>query len=347
MLCARLFAPNDMRLIDMEKPTAGPGQVVCKVVKCGMCGTDHSIYTGAASFMDIVHFPMTFGHEWSGVVVELGEGVTDLKLGDRVVGDTAVACGVCKECLLGNYLHCKNSQAVGTVNAWDGGYAEYILFPARHLFKIPDNVSFDNGAMVEPAATALYSVIKSGLKIGETILIHGTGPIGIMAAKQAKLHGAAKVIITGRKEYKLDMALKFGADAAINTTKESLTDTVMQLTNGDGVDRVVDAAGSVDLFRESLKLTKLGGVISLVAFYEGASLDGFNLDDLVFGDLTITGVPGSFGMYQPVLNMMGAGMLDFTPLISARYKLSEANQAMADMGAKNDTRIKFMMDVEE
>jgi threonine dehydrogenase-like Zn-dependent dehydrogenase len=168
-----------------------------------------------------------------------------------------------------------------------------------------------------------------------------------MAAKQAKLHGAAKVIITGRKEYKLNMALKFGADAAINTTRESVTDTVMQLTEGKGVDRVVDAAGSVDLFRESIRITKLGGVISLVAFYEGSVLDGFNLDDLVFGDLTIVGVPGSYGMYQPVLNMMGAGMLDFAPLISARYKLNEANQAMSDMGTKNDTRIKFIMDVEE
>ncbi|MHB1001615.1 MAG: zinc-dependent alcohol dehydrogenase [Armatimonadota bacterium] len=347
MLAARLYAPNDMRLEDIAISKPGPGQAVCKVIRCGMCGTDHSIYTASASFMDMIRYPMTFGHEWSGVVTDIADDVVDLKLGDRVTGDTSVSCGKCKDCFHGNYNYCKHGQAVGTVNAWDGAYAEYILFEARHLYKLPDNVSFDNGAMVEPAATGLYSVVRSGLKLGETILIHGTGPIGIMAAKQAKLMGASKVIITGRKEYKLDMAKSFGADYTINTTEVSMSDAVKDITKGEGVNRIVDAAGSVDLFRESLKLTKLGGVISLVAFYEGQLLANLNLDDIVFRDLTIVGVPGSFGMYPIVLNLMEAGMLDLTPLISAKYKLTDVNQGMADMSSRNDKRIKFMIDVAE
>ncbi len=345
MLSARLFAPGDMRLIEMDIPTPGPGQAVCKVIRCGMCGTDHSIYTGAASFMDMIRYPMTFGHEWSGTVVSFADDVVDLEIGDRVVGDTCITCGKCKNCLNGKYNHCKQGQAVGTVNAWDGAYAEYILFDARHLYKLPDNVSFDNGAMVEPAATGLYAVVKSGLKLGETVMIHGTGPIGIMAAKQAKLMGAAKVIITGRKEYKLNMAKQFGADYAINTTTDSLSEAVMDITNGDGVDRLIDAAGSVTLFRDSMKLVKLSGVISIVAFYEGQLLQSLNLDDIVFGDLTLVGVSGNVSMYQTVLNLMESGMMNFTPLISARYKLEEVNKAMEDMSTKNDKKIKFMIDV--
>lgn len=136
---------------------------------------------------------MTPGHEWSGIVDKIGEGITGLAPGDRVTGDSIVSCGACYECLNGKYDHCPDLQAVGTIRTWDGAYADYILMPARHLFKLPSNVSFDNAAIVEPAAIALNSVILAGVTVGDRVLVHGTGPIGIAAAKLAKLAGATKV----------------------------------------------------------------------------------------------------------------------------------------------------------
>jgi 2-desacetyl-2-hydroxyethyl bacteriochlorophyllide A dehydrogenase len=292
----------------------------------------------------MVKFPMTLGHEWSGVVEQIGTGVTNVKPGDRIVGDTGVSCGSCYECVMGNYGKCKSIHPVGTINAIDGAYSEYILMPARHLFHLPDNVSFDNGAMVEPAATALYSVVQADVKIGQTVLVLGSGPIGIAAAKLAKLCGASKVGIAARKDFKLKKALELGVDIAINTTKTSLADGIKQSFGDWGVDKIIEASGSTELFKESLNLINLGGIISVVAFYE-RMVDNFDIDRFVFGDVKIHAVGGSLGMYKPTLRLMAAGMLDMSSLITGRYKLSQARQALDDMQTMGDTRIKSMLDI--
>ncbi len=347
MKAVRIYGPNDARLVDVPTPEPGPGEALCKVVRSGICGTDYSIYTGEFSFVKsgAVKFPMTPGHEWSGVVEEVGSGVENLKPGDRVVGDTMVSCGTCYDCLMGQYGHCWKLRCVGTINTWDGAYAEYILMPARHLFHLPDNVSFDQGAMIEPAATALYAVTLAGVKAGDTVLVQGSGPIGIMAARLSKLAGAAKVIITGRKEFKLRVALNLGIDAAINVTEVPLDQAIRAHAGDWGVDRVIEASGSTELFRESLNLIKPGGTIAVVAFYE-QMVDGFDIDRFVFGDVTIRGVAGSLGMYMPILKLMSSGMLDFGSLITGRYRLDEAPRALQHMKEKSETRIKLMIDIE-
>ncbi|MHB9071298.1 MAG: zinc-dependent alcohol dehydrogenase [Sedimentisphaerales bacterium] len=346
MQVARLFGSNDLKLIEMPKPVPVLGEALCKVMRTGVCGTDYAIYTGEFSFVKngMVKFPMTLGHEWSGVVEQIGTGVTNVKPGDRIVGDTGVSCGSCYECVMGNYGKCKSIHPVGTINAIDGAYAEYILMPARHLFHLPDCVSFDNGAMVEPAATALYSVVQADVKIGETVLVLGSGPIGIAAAKLAKLCGASKVGIAARKDFKLKKALELGVDVAINTTKTSLADGIKQSFGDWGVDKIIEASGSIELFKESLNLINLGGIISVVAFYE-KMVDKFDIDKFVFGDVKIHAVGGSLGMYKPTLRLMAAGMLDMSSLITGRYTLSHARKALDDMQAMGDTRIKSMLDI--
>ncbi|MHB9070983.1 MAG: zinc-dependent alcohol dehydrogenase [Sedimentisphaerales bacterium] len=345
MQVARLFGPGDLKLIEISTPTPGLGEALCKVIRAGICGTDHAIYTGEFSFVKngMVKFPMTLGHEWSGVVELVGSGVTNVKPGDRVVGDTGVSCGTCYDCVVGSYGKCKQMHPVGTINAIDGAYAEYILMPARHLFHLPDNVSFDNGAMVEPAATALYSVVQADVKIGDTVLVLGSGPIGIAAAKLAKLCGASKVGIAARKDFKLQKALAMGVDVAINTTKISLADGVKQFFGDWGVDKIIEASGSTELFKEALNLINLGGVISVVAFYEKL-VDKFDIDRFVFGDVKIHAVGGSLGMYKPTLRLMAAGMLDMSSLITGRYTLPQAGQALEDMRTKGDIRIKSMLE---
>lgn len=346
MKVARLFAPRDLRMIDMPIPELGPHDVLCEVERVGVCATDYAIYTGEFSCVKsgAVTFPMTMGHEWSATVADVGGAVGKLKPGDRVVGETAVACGHCVHCLEGNYNRCPDSRAVGTVRAWDGAYAEYLVMPERHLFRLPDSVSFDQGAFVEPAATSLYAVKRADVAVGDTVLVQGSGSLGILAARLAKVQGAARVFITGRKPFKLDLALKFGADVAVNTTEQSLAEVINEHTGGQGVDRVVEASGSIDLFLQSLDVVRVDGTVSLVAFYDD-KIEQLEVDKLVLGNITLRGVGGSQGMYPTVLELMDSGILDPMPLITGRYGFEEIEQALKDMEEKNDRRIKWIVEL--
>ena len=347
MKAAKIFGPGDIKIVDVPVPALGAHDVLCRVVRAGVCGTDYAIYTGELSFVKsgLVKYPLTPGHEWSGTVKQVGPEVENFRPGDRVVGDTCVACGNCFSCGTGNVYRCKKLRAVGTVNAWDGAYAEYIMMPERHLFHLPDNVSLDNGAQVEPAATALYAVTVAGVKIADTVLVLGSGPIGIMAAKLAKLTGAAQVIIAGRKDSKLKTALALGADAAINTTRENLAEKAREYAGEYGIDRIIEASGSTELFKEALQLIKPGGVMACVAFYD-RPVDGFDIDRLVIlNDVTIRAVAGSQGMYPLILKLMDLGLADFAGLITERRPFAEAPQIMRDMQERNETRIKIMMEM--
>ena len=347
MKAARLFGPNDLRIVDLPIPQLGSKDVLCKVKRAGICGTDYSIYTGEFSFVKNggVSFPFTPGHEWSGVVAEVGNEVAGFKAGDRIVGDTCVSCGICVSCLLGEYQNCPDIRCVGTIKAWDGGFAEYTVFPERHVFHLPDSVSFDAGAFVEPAATSLNTIRAANVKIGDTVLVHGSGSLGVLAAKLAKLSGASKVFITGRKDAKLNVALAFGADVAINTTRESVAAVIAKHTAKGKVDRVIETSGAIELLVESLDLVRAGGSVAAVAFYD-KTIDRLEIDKLVFGNITLCGASGSTGMYQPVLALMASGALDITPLISGRYPLKDLLQGYHDMKARNDIRIKWLVDFE-
>jgi len=348
MKAARIFGTNDLRIVDVPIPRPGARDILCKVKCAGICGTDYSIYTGEFSFVKNggVKFPMTPGHEWSGVVMDVGTEVTGFKAGDRVVGDTCVSCGNCISCLLGDYLSCEKVRCVGTINTWDGAFAEYIVMPERHLFHLPDNVSFDAGAFVEPAATSLYAVKCAGVQIGDIVLVHGSGPLGLLAAKLAKLSGAARVFISGRKNAKLKLALNFGADVAINTTCESVAEVIADHTANGKVDRIIETSGATDLLLQSISMVRSGGSISAVAFYD-RTIDGLDIDKLVFGNISLRGASGSTGMYQPVIVLMASGALNPEPLISGRYKFTDIQRGFADMKDKNDIRIKWLIDVEK
>jgi len=346
MKAARIFGPTDIRIADVPVPELGAHDVLCRVARAGVCGTDYSIYTGELSFVKsgLVKYPLIPGHEWSGTVEKTGPEVENFKPGDRVVGDTFVSCGHCNHCALGNVSRCKKNRSVGTINAWDGAYAEYMMMPERHLFHLPDKVSFDNGAQIEPAATALYAVTLAGVKIADTVLILGSGPIGIIAAKMAKLSGAGKVIIAARKDFKLKAALALGADAAINTTKENLIEKAREYAGEYGIDRIIEASGSTELFKEALQIIKPGGVISCVAFYDRPA-DGIDLDRFIINDVTIRAVAGSQGMYPLVLKLMDLGLADFSSLITERHSLMETPQIMRDMKQRSETKIKIMLEM--
>lgn len=346
MKAARLYGPKDLRMMDIPKPEMRDDEVLIQVKYCGICATDYSIYSGQSSFIEagMIRFPMTLGHEYSGLVEAVGKNVTRFKPGDKVVADLAISCGICDKCLEGNYIRCKKVQAVGTINAKDGGYAEYTTMPERHVFHLADNVALKEGALVEPVGTGYHAVKQGNIQIGDNVLIIGTGPIGLGAVPFAKYSGAKNVILAGRKEYKLEIGKKMGADVTINTVKENVESRVMDITNGEGPDVIIESSGSVDMFCLSTKMIAVGGRISIVAFYE-QPIKALDMDLLLLKDARIISVIGSPNAGPVVISMMQSKKMDFSPLITDIYSFGDVKEALESFKTKNDRRIKILLEM--
>ncbi len=338
--------PGDVRMIETDRPVAGPGDVLVKVAYSGICGTDLSIASGDTSLVKegLIRYPVRIGHEWSGVVETAGENVKDFMPGDRVTGDPAVSCGVCGHCRSGDYPLCEHLRSVGTINCWDGSFAEYMLMPSRHLHKLPGDTGLDEAALIEPATVALAGVKKLNITSDSTVLVMGTGAIGLAAVALAKNAGAKRVLLCGRKQPKLAIGKRMGADAVVNVTTDSLQEFVFQNTDGKGVNAVLETSGAVETISQCLQVTARAGTVALVGFYE-AKLDGFDIDRVVTGEIQLRGIMGEFGLVEEVITILRTGALDLKPLITHRLAFEEAVEALRPAGGRNDTRIKMLVKI--
>ena len=229
------YAPGELRVVDMDKPVPGPREVLCKVAHCGVCATDIAIKNGVLNLGDGNDpiYPVRLGHEWSGRVVETGSECWQVRTGDRVVSDTGWFCGECAMCKKGEYQSCLKGRAVGTIrNCWPGAFAEYMLIPERMAYKVPDNVPLDEAALIEPTGIGFYGLERAGFTPETTLLVVGTGPISLGGMACAKALGIGKTIVAGRKDAKLEVARKLGADITVNMTRENLYDIVEGLPVG-------------------------------------------------------------------------------------------------------------------
>jgi 2-desacetyl-2-hydroxyethyl bacteriochlorophyllide A dehydrogenase len=347
MEAARIFGPNDIRYVDVERPAYGPEDVLVRVKRAGVCGTDIAIYGGDMPYLKsgATVYPITPGHEWSGVVESVGADVTRYHPGDRVTGDVSLGCGQCDACLRGDFNLCPNRQEVGSFHNKDGAYAEYISIPAKHTYRLPEAVSFDAGAMTEPTATVVYTIERVGIEFGDIVVVQGTGSIGILAAQVAKAAGASLVVLTGRNDYKLQLAREVGVDLTINMQRESLEQRVQELTDGRGADVVIEASGVPSEIQRSPHLARLGGRIGVVGIYE-EPIERFDISGIVLNDQTLHGTLASPRVFPGTLRMMATGRIQCEPLISHRFKLSQAEDAFRAMSEENPTRIKIMLEID-
>lgn len=323
-----LHGDYDVRYEEVATPKPGFGQILIKVLCAGLCATDISFYTGENSFktQGLVRYPMIQGHEWVGIVEEMGEGVDDLKIGDRVIGDSVVTCGHCPECLSGSYVQCEHQRSVGTVNAWDGAFGDYIMMPERSVYKVPETVSDKQAVLVEPLAIGVYAAERAEIHFGDTVVIYGTGAVGFGALIGAINSGAVKTIFVGRQDKKLEIGRRFGADHCINATKQDAYAEVMRLTNGKGADVVVEATGASSVFNTCLAMTKSSGVLALPAFYE-KKLDGFYIDDLVLRNIKLVGASAAPNIASRVLKLLSTGRFPVEQLITEEYLMEQLAQA--------------------
>ena len=239
---------EDIRYEDIETPKVEPGKVLVKIKYTGICGSDiPRVNQGTAHYT-----PIVLGHEFSGTVAEVGEGVTSVKAGDRVAGIPLVPCMKCEDCQKGNYSLCKHYDFIGSHSF--GSYAEYVAVPEKNVVKFSDDVSFEQGAFFEPATVALHGLERTGYQGGKTVAILGGETIGLLTMQWAKIFGAKKIVVFDIAEERLELAKRLGADAGINTLKENFMADAKALTDGKGYDYVFETAGNTITMKMAYEL---------------------------------------------------------------------------------------------
>lgn len=248
-------------LKEVEVPRPGENDAILAVKAAGICGTDVPIYDGVRQ----VPLPLVPGHEFAGIVVETGPGVSRFRPGDRATARLVIGCGTCEYCREGEETLCDNISEIGIHR--DGAFAEYVRVPEGNLHLLPQKLSFEDGASVDPLASAYRAVKKAALKSGEAVAVFGPGPIGLYAVQVARAMGAGKVIMVGTRDDRLDKARELGADYAVNIRREDAVAKIREITNGRMVDVTIEATGSTEVVPAVLDATRKGGMVSLAGIF--------------------------------------------------------------------------------
>ncbi len=307
-------------------PEIGADDVGIKIQSVGVCGSDLHYYRTGSIGSFVVDFPFILGHEASGVVYEVGANVKHLKVGDRVCMEPGIPCMKCHECLTGNYNLCKDVRFWATP-PYDGVLSEYVAHPAAFTFKIPDNMTFTEGALVEPLAIGLHACNMGGVKLGQTVAIVGAGCIGLVTLLAAKAYGATKIIVGDVLDKRLEKARELGA-ITVNTKDEDFAAKVMELTGGVGADVAIDCAGFSPTVDACLSCTRPAGMVIIVGL--GADhVDGFNTGVMSTKELTVKSIFRYRNLYPTAINAIADGRIDVGSIVSHRFKFDDTIEAFA------------------
>lgn len=316
---SKLKPEEGIWMVNVPMPKIGANDVLVKINKTAICGTDVHIYNWDEWSQATIPVPMVVGHEFAGQVVELGKEVKGLKIGDRVSGEGHIVCGHCRNCRAGKVHLCRNTMGIG-VNR-QGCFAEYLSIPASNVYKLPEKVTDDLGAILDPMGNATHTALSYDL-IGEDVLITGAGPIGIMAVKIAKFVGARNVVITDVNPYRLELAKKMGATRAIDVSKEKLSDVMAELNMKEGFDVGLEMSGNGRAFNDLIKAMNNGGKVSLLGIVPPNTT--INWNDVIFKGLFLKGIYGRemYETWYKMGAMIEAG-LDMKPIITHKYKIDD------------------------
>lgn len=324
---SKLKAEAGIWLTDVPEPELGHNDVMIKIHKSAICGTDVHIYNWDEWSQKTIPVPMVVGHEYVGKVVAIGQEVKGFSIGDRVSGEGHITCGYCRNCRGGRTHLCRNTTGVG-VNR-PGSFAEYLVIPAFNAFKIPDDISDELAAIFDPFGNAVHTALSFDL-VGEDVLVSGAGPIGIMAAAVAKHVGARYVVITDVNEYRLDLAREMGVTRAVNVSKENLSDVMAELGMKEGFDVGLEMSGAPAAFRTLLNVMNHGGRIAMLGIPPSDMSIDWN--QVIFKGLFIKGIYGRemFETWYKMATLIQSG-LDLTPIITHRFSIDEFQQGFDAM----------------
>lgn len=333
MEAAVLYAPGDLRVEKVHTPAAlVTGEVLVKVRAAGICGSDLDRVMKAGTYK----FPTIPGHEFCGEIEEVGLNVSKFKKGDRVAVAPIMPCFKCEFCQQGNYGQCDDYNFLGSRT--DGGFAQFVNAPVRNLIKIPDGVSFIEGATIEPAAVTLHGIKKVGINAGDSVAVLGCGAIGLFAVQFAKILGATKIIAVDIEPEKLELAKEIGADICINAADGDVVKAIKELTSGKGVNVAVETAGVSITQEQCLRAAKKQGrILYLGTAHKDVVIPPKSFECIVRNEITIVGAWNSYSAPFPgvewhaALDYIKAGKLKIMPLISHTLKLSEAPKVFKEL----------------
>jgi 2-desacetyl-2-hydroxyethyl bacteriochlorophyllide A dehydrogenase len=331
MKAAVLYAKQDMRIEQKEMPVLGSRDVLIKVKACCICGTDPHIYEGRFP----APLPLTLGHEFSGEVVDVGNEVKYISIGERVTADINLNCGVCYFCRTGNKLHCTNIRQLGV--HVDGAFAEYIRVPEENLYKIPDSVSWIEAAYVEPLACAISGQDMLPTQFGSTVVIIGAGPMGLVHTLLSKLKGAGKVIVTEINPLRAAKAEKLGADYVINPKECNAEEEIMKITKGIGADVVIEAVGSAITYSQAFTFVRKAGTILVFGAAPADATIEVKPFDLYSRELKIVSTyAGTYDTFIKAINLIENKKINPADIISHKISFADINEGINDAESNKD-----------
>lgn len=313
-------------------------QVKIRVRSTGICGSEIHAYHGLHAWRVP---PLVSGHEFAGDIVEVGSGVKDYKVGDRVTAEPQYGCGECPLCKKGKYNLCADKKILGATY-WSGSFGEYIVTPESTLVRLSDDVSYDEGALIEPIAVGMHAVRTNNVSEQDTVVIIGVGTIGLGVYLSAKIFNPKKIILIDVVEFNLEKAKEMGAEHVINSAKEDVLAKVMELTDGQGADITFLAFGNAATVKQAAQVTTRGGIVSEIAVMpDGVA---FPYPDLQIKELTLVGSNMYVREdYEVVCQAIGDGKMDLSKFITKTYPIEQMPEAMEVMDKRAEPIVKIML----
>ena len=316
---------------DVPEPQCGTNDVKIKVTHTGICGTDLHIYTWNEWAQRTLDLPLITGHEFCGIVEEIGPGITHYKPGDHVSGEAHITCGYCRNCRAGKRHLCHKTIGVGIQR--DGAFAEYLVIPESNVWPIHKDIPSEIAAFFDPFGNAAHTALSFEM-VAEDVLITGAGPIGIMAVSICNFVGARHVVITDVNDYRLDLARKMGASRAINVSHERISDVFEELNMSNGFDVGLEMSGNPDAFKDMLENMYHGGKIALLGLLPKSTQ--INWDDIIFKGLHVKGIYGRemYETWYKMTQMLRSG-LDISPVLTHKLPIDDFQEGFDIMESGN------------
>jgi 2-desacetyl-2-hydroxyethyl bacteriochlorophyllide A dehydrogenase len=328
---------KDVRIEEVPNPEVKSGEVLVRVKSAGICGSDAHAFEGKSKRRVP---PLVLGHEFSGVVADIGNGVLDFQGGDRVVVEPIISCGACGPCSNGRTNICLEIRFIGL--HVPGAFAEYIAVPASKCYKLPDSVSFDEAALVEPLSVATHAMNMTPTKVGDNLLVIGSGVIGLMILQVAIHRVGGNVFVSDLIDYKLDLAKRLGASAVIHSGREDVTKRVRELTNGKGVDVVIEAVGVQDTLRQGLAVVKKGGEVTITGLLQ--QIMEVDVMKLVTNEITMRGdYTYTSADFKTSLDLIKNDVVHVKPLITHTFPLTDIAKAVGVLTEGKEEPIKILL----